>query len=92
MAQNAILEAVATTSNLGRKRSLVTTGACIAHAWMWVSLCTINNVQCVWMRLYICQRGKSHFAVENSYWKARHGTYDELEISSFPVCNRNQTL
>lgn len=58
MAQNAILQAIATTSNLGRKRSLVMTGACIAHVRMWVSLCTINNVQCVWMRPLYLAEGK----------------------------------
>ncbi len=37
--------------------------------------------------LHIWQRGKSHFAMENSYWKASHGKYGELEISSSPhVC------
>jgi len=62
------------------------TRACIAHAWMWVSLCTINNVQCVWMQSIYLAEGKVTLSCN---WKAKHGMYDELEISSSPVCNRN---
>ncbi len=60
MPQNAIPQAITTTSNLDRKRSLVMTGACNANAWMWVSLCAINNVQCVWMFGFISGREESY--------------------------------
>lgn len=48
--------AFTTISNLDGKRSLVTTEACIAHACIWVSLSSINSMQCVWM--WSCHLGE----------------------------------